>query len=51
MNNVKKKSTLASDRGCLFFYIWNTSTIHAEESGTGHYLPGGSATMIDTAPT
>ena len=45
------KSTFAIRTYTLIAIIVTTLPMQAEEGGTGHYVPGGAATLIDLPPT
>ncbi|MEY3897004.1 MAG: hypothetical protein RLZZ214_2525 [Verrucomicrobiota bacterium] len=45
------ESTFVIRTCALFAIMAATSSLRAEEGGTGHYVPGGAATLIDLPPT
>ncbi|MGR3661511.1 MAG: SphA family protein [Paracoccaceae bacterium] len=51
MNKFWKKSWLWMVMAAGLGLLMLSPSANAEEGGTGHYLPGGAATLIDMAPT
>jgi hypothetical protein len=47
MKTIHKQNLFAAALACLL----TATTLHAEQSGTGHYMPGATASFIDTAPS
>ena len=49
--NMKTKNILAAALvGALALGATNLNQLHAEQSGSGHYMPGATATFIDASP-
>ena len=51
MSNFLKKTGFLANMAAGLGLLMLSPAVNAEEGGTGHYLPGGMATLIDVLPT